>query len=130
MEVDQTTKDLLKAADLIKTNGHAKHLLETAGGQFCIRGAILAAVGYRNMFRLDSYPDQNHPLAKRYHAAETRVSKFLGVISHEEQRNRHTTDNAFKISAAGWNNLSERTQEQVVQALIESAYFENTKEDA
>ncbi len=86
-ELDDASKLLLKAADLIETRGHCKNALEKDGA-FCAVGALcFAATGSPR-----DLPPSGHP----YYSAFTRLYDALGC---------------FPVD---WNNAVERLKDEVV----------------
>lgn len=112
-QLDATSKLLLKAADLIETNGLAKGKLctnETGNlGAMCIRGALnFAATRYA--FGWDGAFDDGTPRRE----AETRLANALGLIPH-----------LFSPSPGAlplWNNAPERTADEVVRIMRRVAF--------
>lgn len=112
-KLDDASRLLLRAADLIETNGLAKGKLceNDAGilGAMCVRGALNYATT-RYAFGWDGAFDKGTPR----HEAENRLANVLGLIPH------------LYTEAPGclplWNNAPERTASEVVSAIRRAAF--------
>jgi hypothetical protein len=105
-DVTPTTKDiLLKAADLIREYGLTKYHRGGNGEGFCIHGAISMAVTGEVYGGRESDTRQYCRLVKKY-------AKSKGIDTF------NTYDN---YGMADWNNRPERTKEDVIALLEDTA---------
>jgi len=106
--IDEVSKCLLLAAQIIRKRGWCQLSLEGENGERCLRGAILEAkygerpTAVRNP---NDYPEMN------------RVSSYLGMPTREN-------GNSGYYYIVNWNNASGRTAAEVIAAL-ESAALHN-----
>lgn len=92
---------LLKAADLLEQRGHAKFIRVHPNGSMCFLGALEVAQGYEGGYRS---PGGDGPLTRE---AALVTAKVLGL----------TVCYTPYIRIADWNNLPERTAQEVIDAM-------------
>ncbi len=98
---EEPWRDLVRrAADLIEMHGLAKHTTRDADGRMCIRGALMVACGW---------PDDRGDLYWGFAVAEARDAD-LAIARHVGCQD-----------LPYWNNVPERTKEEVVAALRAAA---------
>lgn len=112
-ELDAASRLLLKAADLIETDGWCIGMLRDAKGRLCIRGALIKAAGHmpitfdgRVCLPGFSWGDAVH--APNVHAA---------LLSADERIERHVG-----LNPAQWNNIQAGTKDAVVSTLRAVAF--------
>jgi hypothetical protein len=111
--VDEVSRVLHQAADLMAHVGHTKNRLQDAQGAVCIRGAIIVAAGrgygtYEKLggtpcarFIFDMDDEAGHNM---YNLADARLQRLLCTEFPPE-----------------WNNAPERTSEEAIDALRSAA---------
>ena len=102
---------LLKAADLIRTRGLAKHTQVDVAGGLCVLGAISVAIAGHVYLRGNGASKEACALHDDAFRRMQRVSA-VGLP---------WVDDAFDFSY--WNNSPERTAEEVIDALEKAAAF-------
>jgi hypothetical protein len=116
-QIDQTETILQSAADLIEKHGHLKNDLGDFTRGFCLRGALQQATLKAGV--LDVHPMEINLTGK--------VGKFLNLQKIPDGDMEYWTshgyppDTAYAHPAIVWNNAPERTKEEVVQALRDTA---------
>lgn len=100
-KTEQWRLDLLKAADVIRERGLAKHTLCDAKGGVCIRGAILVAMSATPAPFPLSWKMLDNINAEDFSQRDTAVRTYLGS----------------QVPTNYWNNHPERTKEEVIAAL-------------
>lgn len=112
----EVTEVMAKASEIVGEMGHAKETYEKADGSLCSLGAIRKAIyGYA----IGIYEDNRDVLwamdrDNLYWASQNRLEK---IISKEEN------PTPYPLDIATWNDMKERTGEDVVLALKKAAHL-------
>lgn len=91
---------MLRAADILESSGLVKNQLCDASGRVCFRGALMAAMGGDQtdpMFIIGVLNDRENK--RLFHEADFRMEQHVGTYPPR------------------WNNVPERTKEEVVAAM-------------
>jgi hypothetical protein len=104
---------LLKAADIIQTNGLAKEILRDSNGAYCTRGAIFEAAGI-------SSGGGNWTLSDLAIDADETLARYL-VKSGAVPSTSTTYPIGGGVTVVRWNNQPARTQEEAINALRKAA---------
>jgi hypothetical protein len=99
--VEQWRCDLLKAAKVLRSLGHCKHILHRPGDGYCVMGAL-------NMAQHNNHNYDGHGVDSD---ASEKLFRHLDLVPVESSQ--------FPRAAAlvAWNNAPERTKEEVIAAL-------------
>lgn len=106
-KLPDTKTALLKAAELIRYNGLAKGTRRDAKGGYCIHGAVSMAI----------YNDPGHDdYDMEIHGTRVVMSHIVNYMDSVgiDRLTSHS------INAANWNNMPERTADEVI-AVLEGA---------
>lgn len=101
-KLDEATKLLLKAADVLERHGLAKGIRCDGLGSHCVLGAIDVAAGYD-----PDFGEGDDEKSDAWKSAVRRLSDALPLMSHL----------GSNWNAAEWNNAPERSQFEVVSKL-------------
>ena len=104
---------LEKAAKLIEERGHAKGVFVNDAGCLCLAGAIILAEGGRIEKRTDE------PEACSSPSGPTTRSDFAEIGRRLRRRGFLITDEPSASELAVWNDMPERTKEDVAKLLRE-----------
>lgn len=104
----ETTKILLRAADLIRENGLAKHTRQDEKGGYCIHGAVSMAIYSEPV--TDSHKTQ---------AVMTHIGDYMASKNIDYRNSPHSPHWVI----APWSNRPERTAEDVIGVLEGAALF-------
>lgn len=107
---------LLKAADLLEKRGHTKHIRLDGAGRMCFLGAVAVAQGQESGWLLGERGGDS----KITHEAARAVVDSLGL-----KPRRLLTDKGDERDYRGvmvdWNNKTERTGQEVIDAMRQTA---------
>ena len=107
---------LLKAADLIRTRGLAKHIREDDEGRMCIHGALAMAT--------TGCSDWNGETRPPIHEFTLCKIIYDHMIENKIGGDAHLSENGL----ANWNNKADRTADEVISVLEGTAATVAAKE--
>lgn len=110
-ELDETGKILMKAADYLEEHGHTKNRNVSHKGEVCLHGAINAAV----------YGD---PRSSRHEdeCQNAVVKRAFDYLTSRGVSGVRCSSGFYGM--AEWNDMPERTKQEVVDALREAAFYQ------
>jgi hypothetical protein len=101
VELDETGKELMRAAKLLRERGHCQFVAEDHEGRVCLAGAIILASG------------------RQFHLLDGGLPDFVPALDRPSYKR---LTRSLGRSPWSWNDDRGRTAEEVIEALERAAY--------
>lgn len=102
---------LLKAADLLEQRGHTKWTRLDDVGRMCFLGAVEIAQGHEHGYALGGHDGEIT------HEASRVVAQALGLKLRMDDPRKLDGEHDYRGAVVDWNNATERTGQEVIDAM-------------